>query len=139
MTDFQASAVIQGRQFAEQCSELLTHYEYVLHGRALIANAGVEVDCVATSPGGNAIWFEFKGSVQGARPGLLRTDTLKKAIANGALLAGEPMRCPFIVLTSHVQVVGAAEAMLQTAVRLKYLDDVICIFSPADTQRLHRL
>jgi len=23
----------------------------VLHGRALIANAGVEVDCVATSPG----------------------------------------------------------------------------------------
>ena len=139
MTDFQASAVIQGRQFAEQCSELLTHYEYVLHGRALIANAGVEVDCVATSPGGNAIWFEFKGSVQGARPGLLRTDTLKKAIANGALLAGEPMRCPFIVLTSHLPVVGAAAAMRQPALRLKYLDDVICIYSPADTPRLHRL
>ena len=139
MTDFQASAGIQGRQFAEQCSQLLTHYGYAVHGRTLIADVGVENDCVATSPGGNAIWFEFKGSVQGARPGLLRTDTLKKAIANGALLAGEPMRCPFIVLTSHLPVVGAAAAMLQTALRLKYLDDVICIYSPADTPRLHRL
>ena len=139
MTDFQASAGIQGRQFAEQCNQLLAHYGYALHGRTLIANAGVEVDCVATSPGGNTIWFEFKGSVQGARPGLLRTDTLKKAIANGALLAGEPMRCPFIVLTSHLPVVGAGAAMLQTALRLKYLDDVICIYSPADTRRLHRL
>ena len=72
MTDFQASAVIQGRKFAEQCSQLLTHYGYTLHGRALIANVGVEIDCVATSPAGNAIWFEFKGSVQGTRPGLLR-------------------------------------------------------------------
>ena len=127
MTDFQASAGIQGRQFAEQCSQLLKHYGYALHGRTLVANAGVEIDCVATSPGGNAVWFEFKGSIQGARPGLLRTDTLKKAIANGALLAGEPMRCPFIVLTSHLPVVGAGVAMLQTALRLKYLDDVVCI------------
>jgi hypothetical protein len=49
------------------------------------------------------------------------------------------MRCPFIVLTSHLPVVGAGAAMLQTALRLKYLDDVICIYSPADTRRLHRL
>jgi hypothetical protein len=139
LTDFQASAGIQGRQFAEQCSQLLTHYGYALHGRTLIADVGVEIDCVATSPGGNAIWFEFKGSVQGARPGLLRTDTLKKAIANGALLAGMPTRCPFIVLTSHLPVVGAGVAMLETALRLRYLDDVICLYSPADTRRLHVL
>jgi hypothetical protein len=105
----------------------------------LIANVGVEIDCVATSPAGNAIWFEFKGSVQGTRPGLLRTDTLKKAIANGALLAGEPTRCPFIVLTSHLPVVGAGAAMLETALRLNYLDDVICLYSPEDTRRLRLL
>jgi hypothetical protein len=34
----------------------------------LIADVGVEIDCVATSPGGNAIWFEFKGSVQAPFP-----------------------------------------------------------------------
>ncbi|MGO9148459.1 MAG: hypothetical protein ACLQEG_11075 [Acidimicrobiales bacterium] len=139
MTDFQASAGIQGRQFAEQCSQLLTHYGYTLHGRALIGNVGVEIDCVATSPAGNAIWFELKGSVQGTRPGLLRTDTLKKAIANGALLAGQPTRCLFIVLTSHLPVVGAGAAMLETALRLKYLDDVICLYSPEDTRRLRVL
>lgn len=139
MTDFQASAGIQGRQFAEQCCQLLTHYGYALHGRTLIATVGVEVDCVATSPGGNVVWFEFKGSVQGTRPGLLRTDTLKKAIANGALLAGEGVRCPFIVLTSHLPIEGAGVAMLRTALRLEYLDDVICIYNPADTRRLHSL
>ena len=139
MTDFQASAGIQGRQFAEQCNQLLAHYGYLLHGRALVPNVGIEIDCVATSPGGILVWFEYKGSVQGARPGLLRTDTLKKAIANGALLAGEPLRYPFIVLTSHIPIVGAGVAMLQTALRLKYLDDVICIYSPADTQRLLEL
>jgi len=111
----------------------------MLHGRTLIASAGVEIDCVATSPGGTVIWFEFKGSVQGARPGLLRTDTLKKAIANGALLVGEPTRRPFVILTSHLPVVGAGAAMLQSALRLKYLDDVICIYSPADTRRLRNL
>jgi len=136
LTDFQASAGIQGRQFAEQCGQLLMHYGYTLYGRTLIANVGVEIDCVATSPGGNAVWFEFKGSVQGTRPGLLRTDTLKKAIANGALLAGEPTRCPFIVLTSHLPIMGAGAAMLETALRLNYLDDVICLYSPEDTRRL---
>lgn len=139
MIDFQASAGVQGRQFAEQCSQLLTHYGYTLHGRTLIANVGVEIDCVATSPSGNAVWFEFKGSVQGTRPGLLRTDTLKKAIANGALLSGEPTRCPFIVLTSHLPVMGAGAAMLETALRLNYLDDVICLYSPEDTRRLRVL
>ena len=29
--------------------------------------------------------------------------------------------------------------MLETALRLNYLDDVICLYSPADTRRLHVL
>ena len=61
MTDFQASAGIEGRQFAEQCSQLLTHYGYTLHGRALIGNVGVEIDCVATSPAGNADPVRIQG------------------------------------------------------------------------------
>ena len=81
-------------------------------------------------------WFEYKGSVQGARPGLLRTDTVKKAIANGALLAAETDRHPYVVLTSHLPDTGAGAAMLQTALRLGYLTDVVCIYAPADTHRL---
>jgi hypothetical protein len=136
MTDFQSSAGVQGRQFAEQCDQLLRHYGFELGGRLLVRDVGVEVDRVATSPRGQIVWLEYKGSVQGSRPGLLRTDTLKKAIANGALLAAEVDRRPYVVLTSHLPVAGAAAAMLATALRLGYLTDAVCIYTPADTQRL---
>jgi hypothetical protein len=139
MTDFQASAGIQGRQFAEQCDQLLGHYGFTLQGRVLLPTVGVEIDRVATSPAGRMIWFEYKGSVQGSRPGLLRTDTLKKAIANGALLAALPDRNPYVVLTSHLPEVLSGAAMLAAARGLGYFDDVICIYRPADTARLRDL
>ena len=40
-----------------------------------IPDLGVEIDREAVSPKGGVIWFEYKGSLQGRRPGLLRTDT----------------------------------------------------------------
>jgi len=139
VSDFQASAGIQGRQFAEQCDQLLTHYGFELHDRELVRNVGVEIDRVARSPRGNLVWFEYKGSVQGSRPGLLRTDTLKKAIANGALLFAEPQRHPYVVLTSHVPDAGSGAAMLRAALQLGYLTDVICIYAPDATQRLRSM
>jgi len=105
----------------------------------LLRNVGVEIDRVARSPRGNLIWFEYKGSVQGTRPGLLRTDTLKKAIANGALLAAEPDRHPYVVLTSHLPDSGSGAAMLRAALQLGYLTDAICIYAPTDTQRVRAL
>src|SRR5690348_12213236 len=99
VSDFQAAAGVQGRQFAEQCDQLLTHYGFELSGRLLVADVGIEVDRVATSRRGQLVWFEYKGSVQGTRPGLLRTDTLKKAIANGALLGSIEGHPPFVVIT----------------------------------------
>jgi hypothetical protein len=105
----------------------------------LVASVGVEIDQVAVSRNGVRLWIEYKGSVQGARPGLLRTDTLKKAIANGALLQAVDPRSPYIILTSHVPTVGAGAAMLQTALQAGYIDDVICIYNPADSARLRRL
>src|SRR6476661_6165842 len=74
---FQASAGIQGRQFAEQCDTLLTHFGFELKGRRVLTEVGVEIDQEAVSPGGTTVWFEYKGSIQGKRPGLIRTDTLK--------------------------------------------------------------
>jgi hypothetical protein len=139
MSDFQASAGIQGRQFAEQCDQLLTHYGFTVGVRLLLPAVGVEIDRVAVAPSGRTIWFEYKGSVQGTRPGLMRTDTLKKAIANGALLAALPERHPYVVLTSHLPEVRSGAAMLKAAVDLGYLDDAVCIYRPADTARLRAL
>ena len=139
MSLFQSAASLQGRQFADQCDLLLRNSGYEVGSRVLITTIGIEIDREAVSPTGRIIWFEYKGSVQGSRPGLLRTDTLKKAIANGALLKAMGDRPPFVVLTSHLPEAGAGLAMLETAVALGYLDDVICVYKPADTVRLKRL
>lgn len=135
---FQASAGIQGRQFAEQCDTLLTHMGYQLRGRRILAEVGVEIDQEAVSPSGRLVWFEYKGSVQGSRPGLRRTDTLKKAIANGALLRSIPDPAPYVVISSHLPESGAGAAMLQAAMRLRCFADVICLYDPVDTARLQK-
>lgn len=135
---FQASAGIQGRQFAEQCDTLLAHYGFQLLGRRVLAEVGVEIDQEARSPAGALVWFEYKGSVQGNRPGLRRTDTLKKAIANGALLRSLADPAPYVVITSHLPEAGSGAAMLEVALRLGYLSDVVCLYDPKATARLTR-
>ena len=136
---FQSAASAQGRQFAEQCDLLLRSSGFRLVDRNVSLDVGVEIDRVASAPSGRTIWFEYKGSLQGSRPGLMRTDTLKKAIANGALLNVLTDRPPYVVLTSHLPSAGAGLAMLLAARRLGYLDDVICVYDPAQTGRLRRL
>lgn len=139
VADFQAAASRQGRQFAEQCDQLLSTYRFTLAGASLEKAIGVEIDQVATSARGRTVWLEYKGSVQGARPGLLRTDTLKKAIANGALMAALGDHPPYVVLTSHVPERGSGRSMLDAALRLGYFADVICLYRPDDVKRLRLL
>ena len=133
---FQAAAGVQGRQFAEQCDTLLTPLGYTLRGRRVLTEVGVEIDQEAVSPSGRVVWFEYKGSVQGNRPGLRRTDTLKKAIANGALLRSLTDPAPYVVVTSHLPESGSGAAMLQAALRLRCFADVVCLYDPAATTRL---
>jgi hypothetical protein len=135
---FQASAGIQGRQFAEQCDTLLTHLGFELLGRRVLTDVGVEIDQEAVGPTGAPVWFEYKGSIQGHRPGLRRTDTLKKAIANGALLRAVPDAAPYVVITSHLPEAGSGAAMLRNALELGYLADVVCLYDPSSTRRLAR-
>lgn len=139
MSSFQASSTAQGKQFAAQCDLLLTNYGFTLQGVLMVRDVGVEIDRVAQSPRGATIWFEYKGSLQGSRPGLMRTDTLKKAVANGALLAGIEQHPPFIVLTSHLPTKGSGLAMLESALRLGFFDDVICVYEPDHAVRLEAL
>jgi hypothetical protein len=139
VTEFQSSAGWQGRQFAQQCDFLLQSNRFTLHGRKVIAELGVEIDQVATSPRGNELWLEYKGSFQGARPGLMRTDTVKKAIANGALLRVLHDRRPYVLLTSHLPQRGSALSMLRSALELGYIDHLICVNDPGDVQLLAQL
>lgn len=136
MTDFQSAASAQGRRFAEQCDWLLGYHKFKLAGPLRVVAVGVEIDQVATTPEGRTIWFEYKGSIQGPRPGLRRTDTLKKAIANGALLSAIAEHPPYVVLASHIPSSGSGLQMLEAAMKLGYFHDVICVNEPIDVARL---
>ena len=139
MTEFQRAASKQGRQFADQCDSLLVRKGFVLRDKVLLERIGVEIDREAVSPSGRIVWFEYKGSVAGSRPGLRRTDTIKKAIANGALLKILDNHPPYLILTSHLPETGAGYAMLDVARALGYFHDVICIYDTSQTPRLDQL
>ena len=139
MTDFQSLAGQQGRQFSEQCDVVLVSEGFQLDGPRRLSEVGVEIDRVARTASGREVWFEYKGSFRGSTPGLLRTDTVKKAIANGALLGAVPDHPPYVVLTSHVPDRGAGFAMLETALRLGFVADVICVNDPGAVRRLRLL
>lgn len=138
-SSFQSASTAQGQVFASQCDFLLESNGFSLADRFVVSEVGVEIDRVATSRRGLSYWFEYKGSIQGSRPGLRRTDTVKKAVANGALLKAVPAARPYIVLTSHLPQTGSGRAMLDVALDLGYLSDVICVYSPDDVARLGQL
>jgi hypothetical protein len=136
---FQSAAVLQGQQFAAQCAVLLEGLGYAVGSRLVLRDVGVEIDAQAVAPSGRTVWFEYKGSIQGRRPGLMRTDTLKKAVANGALLAALADHPPYVVLTSHTPTGGSGRAMLERALELGYFSDVVCVYDPSQTGRLASL
>jgi hypothetical protein len=139
VVDFQAAAGRQGRQFAEQCDDALRGLGFELGGRSLIKAIGVEIDQTSIAPTGRVIWFEYKGSIRGTRPGLQRTDTAKKAIANGALIRTLEMPPPFVILTSHLPEGGAAQAMLSSAIAAGYVTAAISIYSRGWESELRQL
>jgi hypothetical protein len=139
MADYQSLAGRQGRQFSEQCDVVLESEGFILEGPLRLSDIGVEIDRVARTRAGRVIWFEYKGSFRGSTPGLLRTDTTKKAIANGALLCALEDHPPYVVLTSHVPERGSARSMLDAALRMNYLSDAICVNDPIAVRRLRDL
>lgn len=132
--------VRRGPQFVAQCDLLLQMAGFELGpGQFVVPEVGVEVDREAVSPSGRVMWFDYRGSLRGVRPGLRRTDTVKQAIAHGALLAEVVPRRPFVILTSHVPGSGAGSVMLGAARKLGYLDDVLCIYEQSTQAALRAM
>ena len=85
----------------------------------------VEIDIVANHPTtGQQWWIECKGSWEGNRPGLKRTDTLKKALFNGAMLALADDRKPYMIIASHPPADGTAGTKWLERAKGIYVDEV---------------
>ncbi len=129
MTEFadrQAAAGAQGRAFEEVVAILLMIEGWTIEKRNWRhPEAQIEIDIIAVDLNGVRWWIECKGSWESpTRNGLTRTDTLLKAIGNGALLATLSERCPYMLITSHLPIGGnAGEAWLRAAAAL-YVDRV---------------
>lgn len=100
MTDFQAAASRQGRAFEDLVAATLTFFDWTITGRRVLLH-GVEVDIVATDPGGQEWLIECKGSHRGLRPGATRSDTVKKAVADAWHLAAVGNTTPCMLVVSH--------------------------------------
>jgi hypothetical protein len=138
--NFQASANYQGKRFDEQCRWLLADAGWAVSETPMsIPECGVEIDCVATKPGVGVAWIEFKGSWRGGRPGLLRTDTVKKAIVTGYLLGSAAYTIPYVIMSSHLPAPGSAgAAMVRIAVEAGAVAGVVCINLPTWARDLER-
>lgn len=135
--NFQAAAFQQGDMYDAQCRFLLADAGWEVSERPLfIPDAGVEIDCTATK-GNLAVWVEFKGSWRGERPGMLRTDTTKKAIVSGYLIRSAGYTVPYVVLTSHLPAANSAgDTMIRLAVESGAVAAVICTSETGWAKRL---
>jgi len=140
--DFQSLASQQGKAFDSQCRLMLAPRFDVSAKPFRVPGVGIEMDATITSRAtGKQYWCEFKGSWNGKRPGMMRTDTAKKALADVLLLRVAPNEYPpCIVLTSHLPPQGrAGRQMIDTALQSGALYDIFCLSDPHDMERLWSL
>lgn len=136
MTDFQSMAVEQGQDFQRICVASLVSAGFEISDpvNLRVDDVGVEVDIVATGISNLSFLFECKGArrhSEKSRPGLERTDTIKKALCNAVLLRRSEISGlfpPLVILTSHVPRSGAGVAMLCAMGR----EDVFDIINPIE-------
>src|SRR5262245_41748880 len=118
--DFQASANEQGQKWHKDCIAALIRNGFeIVEEHLKLRDVGIELDAITQNDLGIAMAWEFKGSWEGERPGLTRTDTMKKAIANGCLLSvSDDYRYrypPLLVMTTHEPEDGSALMMMSKA------------------------
>jgi hypothetical protein len=92
-----------------------------------LQDVGVEVDFAYTDSVGRQFYIEAKGGESGnkKRPGARRTDNVKKAIANGALIKAAYPEAQFLVYFSELPKFGSSShKMIKNAVRAGYIDGV---------------
>ncbi len=100
----QSSSSKQGKEFEKIADAFLDRAGFILEGKTKSNYLGIEFDQIALWPEtAKRFMVEHKGSFQGDRPGLMRTDTVKKALLSGFLNATYEEPSPYFIITSHIQ------------------------------------
>jgi Holliday junction resolvase-like predicted endonuclease len=115
--DFQSLSGQQGKHYENHVRMILGFRSWTLLSETPVKVEGGEVDIVALDPHGTLWWIECKGSYRD-QPGLLRPDTLKKAIATAWLIKQyNPERPAYMLVTTNLPAPDSnAAKYLRTAI-----------------------
>lgn len=125
--NFQAESTKSGHEFECIVNEDLISRGYtILETNAKIPDIGINVDYIAEK---NRVkeYGEDKGGKSGGkkRPGAQRTDNVKKAICNGALLKAKHPDVKYVIYFSAKPKEGSSsDKMIETAIKFGYVDEV---------------
>ena len=127
-TNFQSESRRSGDLFEDLVESDLSRIGIVEPEKNItLQDVGVEVDFAYTDSVGRQFYIEAKGGESGnkKRPGARRTDNVKKAIANGALIKAAYPEAQFLVYFSELPKFGSSShKMIKNAVRAGYIDGV---------------
>lgn len=126
--NFQAESTISGDDFEDKVYKDLSMLGYTnIQQHVIIPEVGVEADFAFTHYN-RQVYVEAKGGFQGQgkRPGAKRTDNVKKAIANAALVKSEFPDVKYVIYFSDTPVYGkSSHKMLKAAIKAGFVDQVI--------------
>lgn len=128
IVDFQAESVFSGNAFENKVAAELQQREWFIADRNhIIPHLGIDVDMVCITDELELVFVECKGGKpgKGKRPGAQRTDSVKKAIANGALLkARHPDSIFMVVFSAKPKEGSASDKMIKLALNAGFVDAV---------------
>jgi hypothetical protein len=125
--NFQAESTASGKDFEEMVErDLIARGYRILSTNTRIADIGVNVDYIAEKDGVVEYGEDKGGRVgKGKRPGAQRTDNVKKAICNGALLKAKNPDSIYVIYFSAPPKEGnSSHQMIETAIKAGYVDEV---------------
>jgi hypothetical protein len=123
--NFQAESKKSGDDFEDMVLEDLQRSGHTnIKKHIVLKDLGVEVDFTYKTTY-DTVYIEAKGGERGdkKRPGAKRTDSVKKAIANGALIKAEYPKVRYIVYFSDLPKHGSSShKMIKKALAAGYVD-----------------
>jgi hypothetical protein len=128
MSDFQSVSKKTGDEYEAIVEmDLIDRGLIIHHKNFYVEGTGCEVDFVAGSPNSRLEYVEAKGGQRGLkkRPGAKRTDNVKKAIANAALIkALDPSIYYVVYFSSTPKPNSYSDQMIKLALQKGILNEV---------------
>lgn len=134
---FVAQAVEAGRKAHDIASELLEHSGFeIVRSPATVRGSGVKFSFLVADRANREWWIDVAGAFTTVRPGLLRAETLWKALGRASVQAAAEPDARRLLLTPHLPRVGSeGDRALRTLGPATILD-VIELFDEAAAARL---